>query len=50
MGNFAAFGERWAATVEVTGATLYGVPNDEMKAMLAQSGGTAMAPLGGFAR
>jgi quinol monooxygenase YgiN len=50
MANFAAFGERWAAAVEVTGATLYGTPNDEMKAMLAQSGGTAMAPLGGFAR
>jgi quinol monooxygenase YgiN len=51
MGNFAAsFGERWAAAVEVTRATAYGTPSDEVKALLAGSGGTLMAPLGGFVR
>jgi hypothetical protein len=48
--DLAAFGERGAAAVEVTGTTLCGTPNGEVKVMLAQSGGTAMAPLGGFAR
>jgi quinol monooxygenase YgiN len=50
MATFAAFGERWAATVEMTGTTAYGAPNDEVKGLLAGAGGTLMAPLGGFAR
>ena len=50
MGNLAAFGERWAATVEITGATVYGAPSDEVKAIFTGQGGTLMAPLGGFAR
>ena len=50
MGNFAAFGERWAAAVEVTRAMVYGAPSDEVKALLTGMGGTLMAPWGGFAR
>jgi quinol monooxygenase YgiN len=50
MSNFAAFAERWAATVEVTGITAYGAPSDEAKELLAGAGATLMAPLGGFAR
>jgi quinol monooxygenase YgiN len=50
MGNFAAFGERWDAAAEITGATAYGAPSDEVKALVAGVGGTLMAPLGGFAR
>ena len=49
MGNFASFGERWAAAVEITGMTLYGTPSDEVKAIMAGSG-VLMAPLGGFVR
>jgi quinol monooxygenase YgiN len=49
MGNFASFGERWVATVETEGMTVYGTPSDEVKAIMA-SAGTLMAPLGGFAR
>ena len=50
MGNFAAFGARWEATVEMKGATAYGTPSDEARALLAGMGGTLMGPLGGFAR
>jgi quinol monooxygenase YgiN len=50
MGNFAAFAGRWEAAVEMKGATAYGAPSDEVKAVLAGAGGTLMAPWGGFAR
>jgi len=50
MDTFAKFGERWGAAVEVTGMTAYGSPSDEAKALLSGSGGTLMAPLGGFVR
>jgi quinol monooxygenase YgiN len=49
MGNVAAFGERWAATVEITGGTTYGRPSDEVRGIVTQMG-PVMAPLGGFVR
>ena len=49
-GNFAAFGERWAALTEVTRTNAYGTPSDEVKGLLGAFNATLLAPLGGFAR
>jgi quinol monooxygenase YgiN len=50
MANFAPFGERWAAAVEITHVTAYGAPSAEVKALLGSFDSTLMAPLDGFAR
>lgn len=44
------FAGRFAEAVEVTAFTVYGNPNDEIRAVLAGFGAVIMEPLGGFAR
>ena len=51
LGNFGEqFAERFLPLVEIRQFTVYGAPNDEVKAVLSGFGATFMDPLNGFAR
>ena len=51
LGNFGEkFAERFLPLVDIRQFTVYGAPNDEVKAVLSGFGATIMGPLNGFAR
>ena len=51
VGNFGQhFAERFMAVLDVTGMTVYGNPNDEVREALSGFGAVFMVPIGGFAR